>query len=107
MDNEKYERQYKQFRRRRRKHAIKAMLNPSTLNGCRLEYNLITSVFVWIKTFLCLVFNQIKPFKLGVETCVVVSYDMYFDIDHYEWTSVFVNPKWFKYWHVSIEQDGE
>jgi hypothetical protein len=37
----------------------------------------------------------------------LVSYDYYFDIDHYEWTSVFINPSWKKDWTVTIGEDGE
>ena len=107
MNNNDYEHQYRQFRRRRRRHAIREMLVPGTLNGCRSEYNLITSTFVWFKTFTCLVLNRIKPINTGDDICAVVSYDMVYDVDHYEWTSVFVNPSFFKSWHVSIENDGE
>lgn len=107
MNNNDYERQYRQFRRRRRRHAIKAMLTPGTSNESCYDYGFVLCKFIWLKAFICLVLNKIKPLTHNEETCVVLIFDQYFDIDHYEWTSVFVSPKWFKHWYVSIENDGE
>ena len=65
--------------------------------------------FCWfasmIKAAICLAFGKVNGDTRGKEA--LVSYDYYFDIDHYEWTSVFVNPSWRKDWTVTIAQDGE
>lgn len=99
------EKKHKRYLRRRRKHALRIVMTFSDGEQFRADNGFFRWFASMIKASVCLAFGWINQDTRNKEA--LVSYDYYFDIDHYEWTSVFINPSWAKDWTVTIEQDGE
>lgn len=99
------EKKRKRHLRRRRKHALRIVMTFSDGEQFRGDNGFFCWFTSMIKASICLAFGWVNHDLRCKET--LVSYDYYLDIDHYEWTSVFINPSWTKDWTVSIAQDGE
>lgn len=99
------EKKHKRFLKRRRQHALRFVMTFSDGELFRADNGYFRWLTSMIKASVCLAFGKVNNDTKDKEA--LVSYDYYFDIDHYEWTSVFVNPSWIKDWTVTIAQDGE
>ncbi len=101
----KDDKKHRQYLRRRNRHALRHVLGYPDGAAFRAD----KGHFVWlttvIKATVCLMFGLVDNDTSGKE--YFVAYDQYFNVDHYDWTSVFVNPNWFSKWSVSIVDDGE
>lgn len=99
------EKKRKRYLRKRRMNALRHVL----CCGYGAPFRADWGRFIWLttafKAVICLTFDRVDNGKS--DRVCLVSYDQYFNIDHYDWTSVFINPNWFKDWYVSIEIDGE
>lgn len=100
------EKRHKRYLKKRRRRALRAVLSYKNGAVFRGDYGFFMWIGTCIKASICLLFGLEDNNSKDDRTCFV-SYDCYFNIDHYDWTSVFVSPNWFLDWKVEIVFDGE
>ncbi|MBP5723606.1 MAG: hypothetical protein J6X18_08560 [Bacteroidales bacterium] len=99
------EKRHRRYLRKRRMMALRAVLRYENGVVFRADYGFCAWVGGCVKTAVCILFGLVENDTSDKE--VFVSYDNYFNVDHYNWTSVCVNPSWLSKWRVSIIEDGE
>ena len=99
------EKKHKSFVRKRNRHALREVLTFADGAAFRADRGYFVWMTTTIKAAVCLTFGRVDNDCSDKE--FFVAYDQYFNIDHYDWTSVFVNPNWFSKWSVAIVDDGE
>lgn len=99
------EKKHRKFLRERRLRALSAVLCYENGYGFRMDFGVIRWFTTMIKAVICLILEREETNTRGKEC--LATYDSYFNVDHYNWMSVYVNPNWLKNWKVSIVFDGE
>lgn len=99
------EKQHQKWLKKRRRHALEAVLMFSPYEQFKTDYGAFMRFLAHIKAALCLLTNRLSDDIRDKELLTV--YDEYFNVDHWDWRSVWINPNWFKDWTVSLREDGE
>ena len=88
------------FMRKQRRKALFAVLNYNNSEIFRNDYGFFKWLTTFVKASICLIFGKETNYYLDKEC--FASYDNRFNVDHYNWSSVYVNTDWRKKWEVAI-----
>lgn len=96
---------YQQWLKKKRRHALRAVLRFSPYEQFKGDYGVLVWIGAHIKAVVCLIAKRFSD-NLKDKECLT-TYDEWFDLDHWNWWCVWVNPSFFKDWTVSVIEDGE
>lgn len=90
----------------KRKRALKALFEKSSISYDITDYNYMQRIFCWLKTLICLLLDRTGGSYMDSNKFCILSYDERSECEGSSWDACWVSPYLFKDWNVCLASDG-
>jgi hypothetical protein len=106
IEQEEFNQAMDEWEKYKRKRALKALFERSSIAFEITDYNYLIRVFCWLKTLICLLLNRTYGSYLDRNKFCILAYNESSGYESQNWDACWVSPYLFKDWNVCLASDG-